>query len=148
MSDFLYACIQLVHNIGAAAVVGSPAAACWLVRAKPVVAGAAGARESSVPVQRKLAWFTMLAWSAQIASGAGFGATTYYLKHALPELTGVGLAALGIKMSCAALCCLLVPLVLRGAPRWSLRRQLGAWRALFLLGLTALVAAAFLRWYG
>lgn len=141
MDDFLYACVQLVHNVGAAAVVGSPAVAWWLGSTDQVTVAAAAL------VQRKLAWLTILAWSTQIASGAGFGITTYYLKHELPDLTGVALAALGIKVACAILCVLLVLAYLRMASRWSARMRLRVWQALFVLGLIALMSAAFLRWY-
>lgn len=147
MSDFLYACIQLVHNLGAAAVVGSPAVAWWLLRANQAGAGYPGRPVATGAIQRRLAWFALLAWSAQIASGAAFGATTYYLKHQLPELTGVGLAALGIKVACAVICFVLALLYLQTAPRWSAPMQIRAWQALFVLGLTALMSAAFLRWY-
>ena len=147
MSDLLYACIQLVHNLGAAAAVGSPAAAWWLVLTGQEFAEFPGCREATGTTQRRLAWFALLAWSTQIASGAAFGATTYYLKHQLPELTGVALAALGVKAACAVSSLALALLYLRAAPRWSAPVQLRVWQTLFALGLTALMSAAFLRWY-
>ena len=148
MGDFLYACVQLVHNIGAAAVVGSPAVAWWLVRANQVPAGLLGRPGATALVLRRLAWFTMLAWSIQVASGVGFGATTYYLRHELPELTGVGLSALGIKVACALVSIILAIYYLRSTSRWPAQRLTRVWQCLFVLGLTALISAAFLRWYG
>ena len=148
MGDFLYACVQLVHNVGAAAVVGSPAVAWWLVRGNRAGADFLNVPMPAVPVLRRLAWFTLIAWSMQIASGAGFGATTYYLKHELPDLTGVGLAALGIKVTCALVCVSLALFYLHAASRWTGHIQLRVWQSLFLLGLAALISAAFLRWYG
>lgn len=148
MGDLLYACVQLVHNIGVAAVVGSPAVAWWLVRANQVPAESLSRPATTVLVQRRLAWFTLLAWSTQVASGIGFGATTYYLKHELPELTGVGLAALGIKVACALVSIVLAILYLRASSRWPAFMQIRVWQILFVLGLAALISAAFLRWYG
>ena len=148
MGDFLYACVQLVHNIGAAAVVGSPAVAWWLIRANQVPAELLGRPVATVRFQRRLAWYTILAWSTQVASGVGFGATTYYLKHELPELTGVGLAALGIKVACALVSIVLAILYLRASSHWPAHWQSRVWQTLFVLGLTALISAAFLRWYG
>lgn len=159
MGNFLYACVQLVHNLGAVAVVGSPAVAWWLAREKQAISNPAAAGVVGRPAvtegvihnnalaQRKLAWLVMLAWSAQAASGVGFGVTTYYLKHELPDLTGVGLAALEIKAACALTGFVLALLYLRTAVRWSAQIQLRVWQILFILGLTALMSAAFLRWY-
>ena len=148
MGDFLYACVQLVHNVGAAAVVGSPAVAWWLAHVNRVNVETPDRIAAIWPVHQRLAWFTVIAWATQIASGTGFGATTYYLKHALPELTGIGFAALAIKVACALICLVLALFYLRTASRWSTHMQIRVWQTLFVLGLTALMSAAFLRWYG
>ena len=145
MADFLYACIQRGHNLGAAAVVGSPAVAAWLVGSSR---RAGNDRPAASPsIRHRLAWFTLIAWSTQVVSGAGFGTTTYLLKHELPDLTGIGLAALSIKISCAVISLILALIYLRSGARWTDRMQLLTWRALFLFGLAALMSAAFLRWY-
>lgn len=73
--------------------------------------------------------------------------TTYFLKHELPDLTGIGLAALGIKISCAVISLFLALIYLRPGSRWPERMQPRIWQILYLLGLTALMSAAFLRWY-
>ena len=148
MEDFVYACIQLMHNVGAAAVVGSPAVAWWLARFNRAALESSDRPLAMVSIRRSLAWLTLLAWSTQIGSGAAFGATTYFLKHELPELTGVGLVALLIKVSCAFVCFILTVLYIRSGTSWTDRLQLRAWQVLFLLGLAALMSAAFLRWYG
>ena len=145
MTDFLYSCVQLVHNLGAAAVVGSPAVASWLVGSTRRAGNDHPAATGSI--RRRLAWFTVIAWSMQVISGAGFGATTYFLKHELPDLTGIALAALLIKISCAVTSLILALTYLRSGARWTDRMQLVTWQALFLLGLAALMSAAFLRWY-
>ena len=67
MGDFLYTCVQLIHNFGAVTVVGSPVAALWLGNDHP-------------STQYRLAWMMALGWTAQGASGAGFGLTSLYLK--------------------------------------------------------------------
>ena len=54
MGNLLYACVQLVHNIGVAAVVGSPAVAWWLVRANQMPAASLGRPVATAPVQRKI----------------------------------------------------------------------------------------------
>ena len=153
MGNFLYTCVQMAHNLGAVAVVGSPAVAWVLIRVNQAARrlGSAEAPDSSTAaetLQRTLAWFTILAWSAQVASGAAFGATTYYLKSHLPELSGVAFAALGVKVGCAIAGFSLALVYLRIASRWSARMKLIVWQTLFALGLTALMAAAVLRWYG
>lgn len=134
MGNLLYTCVQLVHNLGAVAVVGSPAAALW-------------AGNNHETGRRRLAWLMALGWAAQGASGAGFGLTSFYLKGQIPEITGVALAALLIKISCVLIGISLAAINLRMGSRWSpigRRRLMGAMLA---LAVTALSAAAFLRWY-
>ena len=91
---------------------------------------------------------TLIAWGTQIVSVAGFGVTTYYLKHELPELTGIGLLALVIKMLCSIICLVLALLYFRYASLLSIHIRIKIWKILFVLGLTTLMSAAFLRWYG
>ena len=59
MENFIYTCVQIVHNFGAVAVVGSPAVALWL------------GRENKIALH-KLTWLMALGWLAQAASGIGF----------------------------------------------------------------------------
>lgn len=153
MGNFLYTCVQMAHNLGAVAVVGSPAVAWLLIRVNQAArrldsAEAPDSPAASETLLRRLAWLTILAWSAQAASGAAFGATTYYLKSHLPELAGVAFAALGIKVVCAIAGFSLALLYLRTASRWLAHMRLIVWQILFALGLTALMLAAVLRWYG
>jgi hypothetical protein len=145
MGDLIYACVQLVHNLGAAAVVGSPAVAWWLLSSDRRAGN--GGPLASRDILRRLAWLTLIAWSTQVISGAGFGTTTYFLKHELPDLTGIGLAALSIKISCAVISLVLALIYLRSGARRTHRIQLVIWQTLFLSGLAALMSAAFLRWY-
>lgn len=129
-ADYAYALVQVAHNLGAMAVVGSPAAA-WL-----------WAREQRV-VPNVLAWLTISGWMVQALSGVGFGLTSYLSRGELPEVTGVALIALYLKIGCAiAGFALTVFYLLAQQPRRVI------WPALFTLGIAALCGAAFLRWFG
>ncbi len=86
--NLAYAGVQLVHNFGAVAVVGGAAAGRWLAP------GDAGAH-------RRLAWLVLAGWAAQAASGALFGAVSLYYYGALPDIHGVAVAALRIKVAAA-----------------------------------------------
>lgn len=130
----LYACIQALHNLGAVAIVGGGAAAFLLAR-----------RPSGV--QKVLVWVITLGWISQGVTGILFGATSYFYDGRLPDIHGIALAALFLKMACAALGIILGVVYLRFERGWSrttLRRILGLD---FGLGITALTAAAFLRWF-
>jgi hypothetical protein len=134
VTDLLYALVQLVHNLGAAALVGGPVAA--LALAPP--GGAA---------RRRLALAVLLAWALQAATGAGFALASYGLKGALPEVAGVALAALAVKLAATAAGLALGALLVRSRGRWSPRGERRAWAATLALAVAALCAAAFLRWY-
>lgn len=134
-ADYAYALVQVAHNLGAVAVVGSPAAAgLWLreQRAVPVV----------------LAWLTAGGWLVQVLSGVGFGVTSYLSRGELPEVTGVALFALYLKVSCATTGLALAAFYLL-IPLWRREQtQRGLWPSLLVIGIAALSGAAFLRWFG
>lgn len=129
-----YAIMQLVHNFGAAAVVGVAIFAIY-----PAV--------QPVPIQRKFAWLVGLSWTAQALSGVGFGAVSYYFYEKLPDLHGLAFAALLIKIMCAAGGVSIAIMYLRQAAGWTTEQRSVAWKLLAALGVTALAAAAFLRWF-
>ena len=118
MQNLLYALAQVIHNFGAATVVGSAASALWLVRGNAVS-------------RHRLAILAAVAWAAQAASGALFGATTYYFENHLPDIHGVAIDALLIKIVCAVAGFILALV----------------WRAMLAAGVVALASAAFLRWF-
>jgi hypothetical protein len=128
--NVLYGGVQLVHNFGAAAITGLPIAALWFKPAPPIL--------------RKIAWFTLLAWLLQAASGAGFGTVSYFMEGELPQIHHLALAALYVKIACAVLAITLLAV-------YYLRRAAGpgmaTWHILALLGVTALSSAAALRWF-
>src|SRR5450631_3116659 len=83
-----YSAIQVVHNFGAVATVG----------------GSIIAAQIRDDVMRlRLAHLVLFGWVAQAASGATFGIVTYYFYQHLPDISGIAIHALGIKMACAAL---------------------------------------------
>lgn len=134
MQNFIYALIQVIHNFGAVTVVGTAASALWLVR-------------GNAAVQNRLALLAAVAWAIQVVSGMLFGITTYYFEHHLPDIHGIAVDALLVKISCAVAGFVLAVAYARLNPGWTVTRQLLAWRALLTLGAIALGSAAFLRWF-
>lgn len=128
-----YAAVQVVHNFGAATVVGG--AAFMLMAPQPA------------SLQRKVAWLTGFGWGAQVLSGMGFGAISHYYYGAFPDIHDIAIAALVVKVLCAMSGLAIVALYLRYADGWVARRRHVVWQVLFALGGTALTSAAFLRWF-
>ena len=133
--DLGYALTQVVHNLGAVSVTGGAAAARYLNFSEPHAA------------QRRLVWLVLAGWAAQGASGMAFGAVSYASYGRLPDIHGIAIGALILKMVCAAAGFSLGVLYLVRASGWSAARRRDAWSALFGFALTALTAAAFLRWF-
>lgn len=129
-----YATIQVVHNFGAVAVVGSAVAALWLS------AGAVGMHQA-------LAWIMLGGWAAQAASGAAFGAVSWLYYGHVPDIHGIAMGALLLKMACAAAGFMLAAAYLYRGSSWGERVQQATWRTLAVLATAALTAAAFLRWF-
>ena len=134
MQNLIYAFIQVIHNFGAATVVGAAASALWLVR-------------GNAAVQRRLALLMAVVWAMQAASGAGFGITSFYYEGHLPDIHGIAVVALLIKIVCAILGFVLAATYAKCGSEWAARKQLFTWRASFALGAIALSSAAFLRWF-
>jgi len=134
VQNLIYALIQVIHNFGAVTVVGTAAAAIWLAH------GNAG-------VRHRMSYLMALAWAVQAASGLMFGAITYYFEKHLPDIHGVAVDALLVKIGCAAAGFILAVAYIRFNSGWSATKQLLAWRALLALGAIALACAAFLRWF-
>jgi hypothetical protein len=135
VQDLGYALTQIVHNLGAVSVTGGAAAARFLRFAEPPA------------TQRRLLWLVLAGWTAQAASGVAFGAISYAGYGRLPDIHGVAIAALLLKMGCAAAGFALAAVSLLRAPAWAEPRRRQASLALFVFALTALSAAAFLRWF-
>lgn len=134
MQNLVYALIQIVHNFGAVAIVGLAASGVW----RPYAIGL---------VERQLALWLAVAWAVQAMAGAAFGAASFTFYGQLPDIHGVALAALGVKVICTVLGFIL-------ALRHLLRRRGGTnaaqhlfWKSSFVLSVIALSGAAFLRWF-
>ena len=131
LENFLYAGVQIAHNFGAAAVTGLPIAALWL-RPGPLTL-------------RRMAWLTLLAWLVQAVRGVGFGTVSFFEEGELPQIHHLALAALSLKIFCAAVAVAL--LAIHFARRSAVAPSAAAWRGLAILGATALTSAAVLRWF-
>jgi hypothetical protein len=134
MTELIYALVQAVHNLGAVAVVASPAMAL-------------GFRDRGGVLERRLAWTLLFAWGLQAASGAGFAVTSYGFKGQLPEIAGIALAALVVKLAATAGGFSLAAALLWVRPMSSRRSRDIAWSVGLGLAVAALMAAAPLRWY-
>ena len=134
MRNLAYALVQVVHNFGAATVIGTAVASLWFVR-------------DNIAIQGKLALVMAVAWAVQLLSGAAFGATSYYYAGHFPDIHGVAIAALGIKLVCASAGFLLAASYVKWGSVWPARGRFYTWCALTALAVTALSSAAFLRWF-
>ncbi|BBJ00082.1 hypothetical protein FGKAn22_17740 [Ferrigenium kumadai] len=134
MSDaqnLAYSAVQVLHNFGAVATVGGSFAA---LLAPP---------ES----REKLAWLAFAGWATQAVSGSAFGLTSYFFYHRFPDISGIAMAALAVKILCVAFGFLLVAAYLLPCPVCQDRIRKLVWPASTTLAATALTAAAFLRWF-
>lgn len=132
LENAIYAGVQIAHNFGAAAVAGLPVAALWFGAAHPAAL-------------HRMAQLTLLAWLVQAASGAGFGTVSYFMEGELPEIHHLARAALIVKILCAAASIILLSAHFLRRGRTPPGR--GVWGGLCVFGLTALTAAAVLRWF-
>jgi len=130
--NLIYATVQVAHNLGAVAVVG----------------GSLGGTLLKNPETRKnLAWLALAGWAAQALSGATFGAVSHYFYGKFPDIGEIATVALLLKMTCAAAGFILLAVYLTRSANWPDRKRNGAWHASAALAVTALSAAAFLRWF-
>lgn len=134
MSDLIYALIQAVHNLGAVAVVGLPAAA--LAR-----------QRLGAPPSRILTVTLALGWIVLAASGVGFGLASLGLKGQLPEIEGVARWALAIKLGGALAGLSLSGWAALGFARLSVAAHARVVRCSLVAAAAPLAAAAALRWY-
>ena len=134
VQNFIYALIQVIHNFGALSVVATAAAALWLV-------------PNNAVVQHRLALFMAMAWAIQAASGVLFGATTFWFEGHLPDIHGIAVDALLIKIFCALAGFVLAVIYVELNSGWVATRQLLVWRVSFAFAVVALSSAAFLRWF-
>jgi len=134
LQNFIYALIQVVHNLGAVTVAGSAASALWLAR-------------GNAAAQHRLAWLLAVAWATQAASGLLFGATTYLFEGHLPDIHGIAVDALMIKIFSAITGFSMAAMYVTWNSGWTASKRILVWRISLLLGMIALGCAAFLRWF-
>lgn len=127
-----YSVIQLIHNFGAVATVGGSLIA---------------TRIHEDAIRRRMAHVALIGWVTQAASGATFGMVTYHFYHQFPDISGLAMDALGIKMGCATLGILLLTTYLWQGTRWTELDKNKAWISSSILSITAFSAASFLRWF-
>lgn len=131
--NLVYALTQVVHNFGAAAVLGGAVFVLWPA--------------SRMEYGRRFARLILVGWAVQIASGAAFGLTSLYYYGETPDLSGVATLALAIKVAAAFAGLLLAAAYLRRGRSWGREGTRRTFRSLALLATLALTAAAFLRWF-
>lgn len=131
--NLAYALAQVVHNFGAVGVVGGALFALWPAR--------------RLQHARAYAWLVLTAWGAQILSGTLFGVTSLYYYGETPDLSRVAFAALSVKVAAAVGGVMLTAFYLWGGRAWDEARSVQLFRGLVALGVVALTAAAFLRWF-
>jgi hypothetical protein len=134
LQSLIYALIQVVHNFGAVLIIGlSVYGIGWLRR--------------ELPVQRRHALWLVIAWAVQVLGGAAFGATSFYFYGHLPDIHGVAVDALSVKIGCASGGFLITALYYQMSPRGWFRNSMLVWVTSLVLACVALTAAAFLRWF-
>lgn len=133
LENLAYAVVQVAHNFGAAAVVGGAVFALW-----PAL---------QVTHTRALAWLIATGWATQIATGVLFGVVSLHYYGQTPDLSPVATVALAVKVISAVSGLVLAAWYLRRGADWDRRKLLTGFRVLAALGVTALTAAAFLRWF-
>jgi len=131
--NLAYALTQVVHNFGAAAVLGGAVFALW----------PAFRPEDT----RSFAWLIFFAWGAQMASGALFGVTSLHYYGETPDLSHVAMAALAVKIAAAISGFVLVGMYLLRGRTWTQTGVRRTFQSLAVLATLALTAAAFLRWF-
>ena len=132
MENLSYAVVQVMHNFGAVAVMGGAAFALF---------------PGTTALHRKLAWLVGLGWITQAMSGMSFAAVSYYYYGKLPDIHDIAMTALLTKMLCAVFGVSIVIIYIRYSTNLTIERRRLTWQLLTTLGLTALTAAAFLRWF-
>lgn len=131
LQNLSYALVQLAHNFGAVAIV----AIAWF-----------GWRHNAQAPSRLAGWLAF-AWAIQIVSGATFGAASLYYYGQLPDIHGIAIGALAIKVIAALLGLVLALIFIGRSSAMAAGAPTRHWQIQTVLGVVALSAAAFLRWF-
>ena len=127
-----YAIVQIAHNFGAVAVVGGSLTAL---------------KFRGVSIRKKLAQIVLVGWATQGVSGAAFGAVSYYYFNQFPDIAGISIFALAIKIFCAIFGFMLMTMYLIRSDEWPINRIDAVWIVSSVISISAISAAAFLRWF-
>lgn len=127
-----YAVVQIAHNFGAVAAVGGSLAAAVVSHSR---------------ARRDFVWLAFAGWGIQGASGATFGAVSYYFYHRFPDISGLATDALVVKIACVIAGAALLGAYLAWEARWASETRDRVCMTSAILAITALSAAAFLRWF-
>lgn len=134
MQNLIYALIQLIHNFGAAAVIGIPVYVLMT-------------RQKKVMEQHRFVVAVALAWLLQLVTGFSFGIVSLTFYGHLPDIHGVARIALLIKIICAITALAVIFFALKQKNTSTKNKIAMFWVIWLILGATALSSAAFLRWY-
>ena len=134
LENLSYALTQVVHNFGALAVVAGALVALKL-------------KSEQQQLKHTMAWVVLIGWAAQAMSGLLFGGISLLFYGETPDLHDTAMYALILKGLCAISGILLALSYIRSGKNWSETGRQGVLRGLTALGTTALIAAAFLRWF-
>lgn len=131
--NLAYALIQVAHNFGAVALVALPVFGLW--------------QGSERDGAQRVALVLLAMAVVQALTGMFFGAASLYFYGALPDIHGVAAIALWVKVGALGLVLAAGVAILTYRNGWSEARCAGTWKIACAAGVTALVAAAFLRWF-
>ncbi len=130
--NLAYSVVQIAHNFGAVAALAGSLAATAIKEQRD---------------QKNLAWVAFAGWCTQGASGAAFGAVSYYFYHRFPDISGIAMDALLVKIACAIAALAMLAAYLALGARWTSSGRNSVCVASSVLSITALSAAAVLRWF-
>lgn len=131
--NLIYALNQVIHNFGAAAVIGFSTYGLLRRTDEPVA-------------QRTILLALTIAWAVQGVTGVTFGITSLYFYGKLPDIHGVAIIAVTTKIICVILGFIVALVGLRKRSEIPGNSQFHIFVS-FALGVVALSAAAFLRWF-
>ena len=130
-----YAIVQVIHNFGPIAV------------ASGIVLSLINPNNHSPQLRNKLAWITLMGWGIQGLSGASFGAVSFYYHGQFPDIHGLALISLFVKIACTAIGFFLAIFYIRYGAKWRESSRKLSWKIMAILFTIALTAAATLRWF-
>ena len=133
IQNLIYALIQVVHNFGAATVLG--------------ISTYGYRRSSKKEVVDAPLLILAIAWAVQGVSGATFGLTSLYFDGQLPDIHGIAIIALWVKIVCVVTGLSVAIISLKKSMGTVHKTPCSVWLASLALAVTALSAAAFLRWF-